>query len=717
MRASQVGRAVFVTALDAIVLLVLSWLLDGFELDGLGSALLAAALVGILNALVWPALARLTLPLNVLTLGIGGLVLNGLLVAFVIDLIPGAAVSGVLQGVVLTIALAATAAVVNSALALDEDEWWYRHVVRRQLRRRGEVTESAAPGLLLLEIDGLAHDVLLRAIRTGTTPTLAAWLRSGSHRLRRWETDWSSQTGACQAGILHGDNDDMPAFRWWEKESGRAIVTNHPRDAEEIERRHSDGNGLLHAGGASRANILSGDAPHSMLTMSTALSRRRPLGRDYSAYFARPYAVARTLVLSFAELVRERRAARAQVRDDVRPRIHRSRSYALIRAWATVVQRDLQVATVIADVLAGRPSVYTTFLAYDEVAHHSGIERADTLAVLHDLDRQIARIALACAEAPRPYRLVVLSDHGQSQGETFRDRFGHSLEELVRECCDASRVIVAVGGDDDALSYLGAGLTEVARDDTVAGRTVRAATRGRVADGAVLLDEQARREAVSDEAAEPPELSVMASGCLGLVSFPRLPGRVSLERIEALHPTLVSTLRGHPGIGFVLVRSEQHGALAIGRAGVNHLDGERVVGEDPLAPFGPNAGRHLRRTDAFPHCADLMINSAFWPQFEEVAAFEELVGSHGGLGGTQSFPFVLHPAELEWPDVEVVGAESVHHILRGWLDQLGRQAFRGTTASESEGVEDGFVRGRETRSGDPGGGGDPPAPDRQPAVG
>src|SRR6185312_6878955 len=171
----------------------------------------------------------------------------------------------------------------------------------------------------------------------------------------------------------------------------------------------------------------------------TALSRRRPLGRDYSAYFARPYAVARTLVLAVADLARERRAARAQVRDDVRPRIPRSRSYALMRAWATVVQRDLQVATVIGDVLAGRPCIYTTFLAYDERAH--------ALAVLHDLDRQIARIATACEEAPRPYRLVVLSDHGQSQGETFRDRFGETLEQLVRAACEPDSTIAAESGD------------------------------------------------------------------------------------------------------------------------------------------------------------------------------------------------------------------------------------------------------------------------------
>jgi uncharacterized membrane protein YvlD (DUF360 family) len=675
MSASRLRGALCVVVIDAVVLLVLAQVLSGFYLRDFGTALAAAVLVGLANALIWPALSRAALPLNVITLGLAGLLLNGVLVGAVIGLLPGARVDGFGEAVVVTVILAAGTAAIDSLLALDDDEWWYRHVVRRQARRRGQAVETEIPGLLMLEIDGLAHAVLLRALRDGSAPTLAGWLRSGSHRLHRWETDWSSQTGACQAGLLHGSNEDMPAFRWWEKESGRAIVTNHPRDAEEIERRHSDSRGLLFADGASRANILSGDAPHSMLTMSTALRRRRPLGRDYSAYFARPYAVARTIALSVAEIARERRAARAQVRDKVRPRIARDRAYALVRAWATVVQRDLQVATVIGDVLAGRPSIYTTFLAYDEVAHHSGIERPDAMAVLHDLDRQIARIARACEDAPRPYRLVVLSDHGQSQGETFRDRFGQTLEALVHDACDADRTYASVGGDDDALSYLSVGLTEVSRDDTLAGRTVRAATRGRRVDGAVDLDPEGRKATDEDARDELPELSVLASGCLGLVSFPRLPGRVSLEQIEALYPRLIPALRGHPGIGFVLVRSGQEGALVLGPRGVNRLDAGWVEGEDPLAPFGPNAARHLRRTDGFPHCADLMINSSFWPQFEEVAAFEELVGSHGGLGGPQSFPFALHPADLEWPEDEVVGAEAVHRVLRGWLVGLGQVEY------------------------------------------
>jgi uncharacterized membrane protein YvlD (DUF360 family) len=682
---ATVRRGILVLLLDAGILLLLSEAMSGFVLDGAATALGAAAMIGLLNAFVWPLLARLTLPLTVMTLGLAALVLNGIVVTFAVDLLPHAEVATVLDGIVISIVVAALTSAVYSLLAIDEDDSWYRNVVRRQARRRGQVAESDVPGVLFLEIDGLAHDILLRALKDGSAPTLSSWVRGGSHRLACWETDWSSQTGACQAGLLHGSNEDMPAFRWWEKERGEAIVTNHPRDAEEIERRHSDGRGLLHADGASRANILSGDAPHSMLTMSTALRRRRPIGKDYAAYFARPYAVARTFALSLAEIGRERRAARSQVRDDVRPRMHRGRSYVFARAWGTVVQRDLQVATVIGDVLAGRPVIYTTFLAYDEVAHHSGIERHDALAVLRDLDRQIARIARACEDAPRPYRLVVLSDHGQSQGETFRDRYDQTLEELVQGACGADSVVASEAGDDDSLSYLSAGLTEVARDDTMAARTVRAATRDRLADGAVALGSDARREvSETHEDGELPELSVMASGCLGLITFPREPGRVSLERIEALYPALIPALRDHPGVGFILVRSEREGALAIGADGTRYLADDRVVGEDPLAPFGPNAADHLRRTDGFAHCADLMINSTYWTDFGEVAAFEELVGSHGGMGGTQSFPFVLHPSELEWPAEDVVGAERVHRIFRGWLAGLGQTAYASEVDSPGE---------------------------------
>jgi hypothetical protein len=344
-----------------------------------------------------------------------------------------------------------------------------------------------------------------------------------------------------------------------------------------------------------------------------------------------------------------------------------------MRAWATVIQRDLQVAAVISDMYAGLPVAYTTFLAYDEVAHHSGIERPDALATLRKVDRQIGRIVAAAERAPRPYRFVVLSDHGQSQGATFLDRYGISLEELVQRTTEAEPEETVASGShpDEAYGFLGASITEAAAGDSAMSRTVRRASRGRT-----LEDEPASSDGL-------PKVSVMASGCLGLISFPQEPGRLTLERLAVLHPELVPSLVDHPGIGFVLVRSSTHGALAIGSHGVNLLDEERVEGEDPLEPFGPHAARHVKRTDRFPHCADLMLNSTYWEHTDEVAAFEELVGSHGGMGGTQSYPFLLHPVDLPVPDEEMVGSETVHRQLRRWLVQLGHESYADGAATPS----------------------------------
>ncbi len=657
----------------------MSAVLAGFDVSGDASALAAAAAIGVANAVVWPLLIRIALPFTVLTLGIGVLALNGAVILAVAQLDIGVTVDGVGAGVAVAIGLTIVNTLLTSLLAIDDDAFYHRNVIRREGKRRASATrDSDVPGVYFLEIDGLAHGVAQRALRDGHLPTLGRWLRDGSHSLISWETDWSSQTGACQAGLLHGNNDDMPAFRWWEKDRGKPIVTNHPRDAAELERRHSDGRGLLHEDGASRANILSGDAEHTLLTMSTVLDRKRAgrIGQDYFVYFANPYNVTRTLVLAIADIAQELYFAAQQRRRDIRPRVHRNFSYALMRAWGTVVQRDLQVAAVIGDLYAGRPVGYTTFLAYDEVAHHSGVERLDALATLSRVDRQIARIEAAAADAPRPYRLVVLSDHGQSQGETFLDRYDISLEDLVTEACRVQQVRSEPGGNAEAAGYLAASLTEAAGGEGAGARSVRAVMRRKEVDGEVRIGEPAKRERYAGEDTGPlPEVSVMASGNLGLISFPREPGRVSLERVEALYPSLLPALRDHPGVGFCLLRSERHGAVVIGAEGANYLDEGRVEGNDPLLPFGPNAARHVKRTDGFAHCPDIVINSTYWAETDEVAAFEELVGSHGGMGGEQSHPFALFPSAWERPEEPVVGAEKMHRQMRAWMVALGHPSY------------------------------------------
>ena len=163
---------------------------------------------------------------------------------------------------------------------------------------------------------------------------------------------------------------------------------------------------------------------------------------------------------------------------------------------------------------------------------------------------------------------------------------------------------------------------------------------------------------------------MLGSGNLGLVYLMEEKRRFSLEEIVERHPNLIPTLREHPHIGFVLVRSTEHGPLALGPRGIHYLADGRVEGTDPLAGFSANAPAHLRRSDSFAHVADLMINSFYDSQLDDACAFEELISFHGGMGGSQTRPFVLYPTSLPDPDAEIVGAEALHRIFVEWRTRL-----------------------------------------------
>ena len=311
--------------------LIFAQLLDRFTLDGVGAALGAALLIGVLNALVFPTLARLTLPLNVLTLGLAAIVINAILVAFAIDLVPGAEITGLAEAIVVTIALTVATSATASLLAIDDDESWYRNVVDGQARSTGGLIRTNVPGVLFLEIDGLAHEVLQRAIAAGRTPNIKRWIEDGSHRARiAGRPTGPRRPAPVRPGCCTATTTTCPRSAGGRRSATRRSSPTIPRTRSRSSGAIPTASGLLHADGASRANILSGDATHSMLTMSTVLTRRRPIGRDYSAYFARPYATFKTLNAVVAEYFRERYAAITQKRarreaaDRPRPQVRRS---------------------------------------------------------------------------------------------------------------------------------------------------------------------------------------------------------------------------------------------------------------------------------------------------------------------------------------------------------------------------------------------------------
>jgi uncharacterized membrane protein YvlD (DUF360 family) len=620
---------------------VSAWLLGNFDIDRPRDALLAGLVIGLIDALVWPALAFVLVPLSVYTLGLASLVVNALLIWVVLDELPGVELDGFGAALLVTLVLTAVATLLESALALDDDSWFDQRMARRARRRRS-TTITDVPGVVFVQIDGLGEAVLRVALASGDVPTLRRWIDDGQHRLSPWRTEWSSQTGVSQCGILHGSTSEMPAFRWVDKATGQLIVSNHPKSALAIERQHSDGKGLLAHNGSSYGNLYTGDAQRAVLTMSVAGRKKEGrLGAGYRQYFSRPSNAVRTFNSTVVEIVRERHAARDQVRRGVQPRVSRNWTYALLRAFTTIISRDVCVEGVLNDIAEGRDAIYIDFLGYDEVSHHSGPLREDTLRVLRDIDRQIARLERSIAWAPRPYRIVVLSDHGQTQGSTFEDRYGESLADLVSRLCGS---VADVDVDDDS---------EAGRTESSAWlRTAR-------------NDERELQQSHTGP-------TVLASGNLGLVYLPIGDRRLTLEEIDEHHPQLVPGLVAHPGIGFVLVQTEAEGPVVIGSAGRRVIDTGEVDGDDPLAPFGPDAVAMVSRAAGFSTAGDVMVNSLYDTDRDEVAAFEHQVSSHGGLGGAQTHPFVLYPADLEAPTLPIEGPSALHRVLKGWLRDLGQ---------------------------------------------
>ncbi|MEJ3750031.1 alkaline phosphatase family protein [Actinomycetes bacterium KLBMP 9797] len=649
------------------------WLMPGVTASGLVGLLGLVVLVAGVGALLRPLLLALATVLG----GFGALVL-------------GASV----QGIVLYVALAlapdthaanlpvvfgaswvavALAALVNWFADAGTDDAFVSETVRlmsRVRRRHGPDAADRCPdGLLIIQLDGVPAPLLRWAVRAGNLPNVGRWLRTRSHRLTAWHTGLPATTPAAQAGILYGDVRRVPAFRWYEKDTRRLMVTSRPKDAAEVEKRLAAGRGLLRDGGVSISNAFSGEAETCLLTVSHAALPGRS-ARGYAAFMTSPYGFTRAVVLGIGELIRELHQARVQRRRDVRPRVGRGGAFLALRP-ATTLLRDLNVSLIAEQMARGTPVIFCDFVDYDEVAHHAGPARPESLQALEALDQVLGMLERLGAEAARRYHLVVLSDHGQSQGATFRQRYGETLEDVVAKLANGNghRQVVGATGTAEAWGRVNALLTEaVAREGATAAAT-RAAIRKHTHDGEVTLG-PANEEARDIEERDPATV-VIASGNLGMVYLTRYPGRLTRVEIDAVYPSLLAGLAAHPGIGVVVVDDGEAGPVALGGRGRHWLRDGTVEGEDPLAPYGPLARADLLRHQEVDHVGDLVLISMVEPGTDEVAAFEELVGSHGGLGGWQTEAVLLYPAGWHPRSDPIVGPDAVHATLLGWLDQLG----------------------------------------------
>jgi uncharacterized membrane protein YvlD (DUF360 family) len=648
-------RTIAAFIITAIGVWLLALVLPGFTISNILAAAVLVAMLALFNALLWPLFSKYVMRFMVFTFGVGALILNGIILWLVSLFLSGVQISG--WGLLLApLAVVLVSMLVHGVFSIDDDESYYRSVIKRTKDRTAKGGQPNRTGFIFLEIDGLSETILKKAMENGSLPTLVKWVKEGSHRIKGWETDLSSQTGASQAGILHGCNKDIPAFRWVEKEEGNKVVSsNGIGDAPMIEKRISNGDGLLVSNGDAIANLFTGDSKDNIFVYSRITRIRGLYTESWQGFYSVPYNFAHTVVLFVGDMFREVKSRIDQGRKDVQPRLkHRPLSYYIARAGANVFLREVSTYTVIGDIIAGdKDAVYTTFFGYDEIAHHCGITDDEAFYALKKLDRCISRIDLARSHTKRPYQICVLSDHGQTNGATFKQRYGYSLSDLVQR-------------------LLPVGVSVYCELDTNQDHF------GQMYKVRLGNDDKRVTEKSKGKDAKEAEAIVLASGNLGLIYFTHWPMRMTLEQINAAYPKMVDGLVNHEGVSFIMVKTENSGPIVIGAKGRFHLSDGKVEGENPLEPFGPGAVQHLRRTDGFNHVPDLLVMSTYDTAKDEVAAFEELIGSHGGLGGQQTKPFILHPNNWDLSE-EIIGAEKIYRVFKREMAKAWHQDSSKTT--------------------------------------
>jgi hypothetical protein len=526
----------------------------------------------------------------------------------------------------------------------------------------------------MLQIDALAYSDLRRALELGLCPTIARLIREG-FVLRRWFCGLPSATPYCQAGMFHGENGGIPAFRFYDKSARKVITCNAPHGVQYIrDRIHSPG---ALAGGSSYVNLLDGDAQTVAFTVATRekISVYRRLGgtRMGLLILLHPIRMARmALQGAFEWLLEEWERARGEIAGRV---THSEGIFPFIRILSNVVIRELQTMAILLDVYLGVPVIYSTFMQYDELAHHFGPSSKQALVDLRRTDARIAEIwRMAQLAGGRGYDLVILSDHGMTPALSYRVKYGESLGTTVQRILDeaprsdkpAPRALASFAVDTE-YSDIGPEVVEAVAQLTPASfgarkgiRRFRDWLRSRYGLREIIFPEKYRVDRTND-------VVVTYSSCLALVYFAATERRLTLEQIlaDARWATLYERLISHPGIGLVATVSAGGVTLASkhGRARLRDGEVEIISGDNPLEIFGtePYVLRAVESLVSQPNAGDCVLFGTY--DGYDIISFDDQVGAHGSAGGDQVYPFIISPEKLGLGGEALEDARDIHRTV------------------------------------------------------
>ncbi len=543
------------------------------------------------------------------------------------------------------------------------------HAERRQRR------EDTRRGFIAIQIDALAHDDLLRAIDLGYVPSLKRLIQRYGWQLRKYPAGLPSATPAAQAAIFFGTKDNLPAFRWYEKASGRVFIGSRQADVQTMRDRLPQ-DGILR-GGSSYVNLYDGGADRAIFTVAARTSQKflQKMGGRRVALLLLLHPVRTVMIVleSGWEYVREEwERLKSQVQGEYTyywwylPFLH---------ICTNVILRELQTLAVLLDIYTGSPAIYTTYNVYDEFAHHFGPGSRAALSSLADLDRRIAEIVRMLRRLPgRPYDIYILSDHGQTPSRPYRIEFGETLGDSIVGATKHGVLVMAGTGDyapahEDVMNFLIEELEQVSAESRLptpnlgsrVGRWIR-----KQYNIFPLLPEVVREHS---------GIVVTYSSSLAHVYWNEPKHALTFDEIRAdpEKRALYYFLVAHKGIGVVITRmlDGTHVETLHGRCLITP-DGELQVldGQDPLRDYATSGieRRAIAHLASLGNAGDMILFGAYDRQQDRQICFDDQVGAHGAMGGRQFWPFLLTPPGLVDAAATIDDPLDLHPILRRYTD-------------------------------------------------
>ncbi len=569
-------------------------------------------------------------------------------------------------------------------------------IFKKSIRKIKITKQIDKKGFIIFQIDGLTKEALDKAFKHNLMPFLKKMTLKKGYLLTDYLTGVPSDTPFFQAGLLYGDNKNIPGFRWIEKDTGNEIIFKNPESAGHVEAMLSKNHKGLLKGGSSYVNLFSGGASRSTFTLSTFSARYlfKKKIRNFDIFIIFMFHVFTLFKTIFYVMFEFFFELYEKILDVIKKRVVRPEGiFPFARVMSNVIFKEIETFGAIMDISRGVPSIYMDFTGYDELSHHRGPYSISALRALKAIDRKIKYIFKELDKSSRKYDFFILSDHGHTPSVPFVHlNNNEKLEAVVSKFITKNININNNTKKEYTVYEFDTGYNAVFKrlflyiDDLL-----KKSSCDKIYNklfNKFKYDIETKNNINNKNVIDWKNKNViyiMNSGPMSNIYFSDKKTKMNTEEIEVFYPGLIKRLSDIEHIGFIMGINKKNDIVISykGSEGFEPFFKHNIAADEKLLDSYlknisndtlKNIIEYLKVFDKkkiiinsikdfcrFNNSGDLIIFGAYNKGY--IVNFENQLGAHGGAGGEQNIPFAVYPETLNFDFASVNNACQIYDFI------------------------------------------------------